>query len=195
MSSHLLLILGLLFPLISWLTLAGSWWTARRSGGHSSPVLVPFVGPLVLTWWLWQQGARGWTFALPWVLDIGTVMFLYVLPRLVAEEWRTSRFTRVLALTGSQGVAQVRISLHSGGHYLLKKRWNRAPGELGTIALSEPGTYVQGAAGSLELRSHAGKVRRLALDADHGYLVSDPGDAGDRSLDGWRLQASVERSP
>lgn len=189
MSSHILLILGLLFPLISWLTLACSWWAARRSGGHSSAVLVPFVGPLVLTWWLWQQGAGGWVLALPWVLDIGTVVFLPMLPPLVAEAWRTSRFTRVQALTGSQGVAQVHISLHSGGHYLLKKRWTRAPGEPGTIALSEPGTYVQGATGSLELRSHAGKVRRLALDTDHGYQVYDPGDAGDRSLDGWLLQA------
>lgn len=195
MISHVLLILGLLFPLISWLTLACSWWTARRSDGHSSAVLIPFVGPLVLTWWLWLQGVQDWTFALPWVLDIGTVLFLFVLPRLVADAWRTSRFTRVLAVAGSQGIESVDISFHSGGHYLLKKRWNRAPGELGTIALSEPGTYVQGAAGSLELRSHAGKVRRLALDADHGYQVSDPGDAGDRSLDGWRLQASVERSP
>lgn len=195
MTSHVLLILGLLFPLISWLTLAVSWWVARRSGGHSSAVLIPFAGPLVLTWWLWQQEARGWIFALPWVLDIGTVLFLFMLPRLVAEAWQTSRFTRALALIGSQGIEHVQISFHAGGHYLLLKRWTRAQRELGTVALSEAGSYTHGAANSLELCSHTGRVRRLALDVDNWYLVSDLGDPGDRSLDGWRLQVSGARSP
>jgi hypothetical protein len=81
--------LGLLFPLISYLT-AGlcllDWLLRKRS---SSPILIPLIGPLALNTWLLIAGKPLWTLVLPWILDLGTVWFFLILPRLVREWWQT----------------------------------------------------------------------------------------------------------
>lgn len=183
--STMLLAGGLLFPLISWLTFLLSVW-ASRAGRHSSGVYVPFVGPVVLDFWLAGAAAPGWSLILPWIVDIGTLFFLAWLPQLGKQLWETSRFTRVFTLNGAQGIQTADFSFHRGGNYQLWIRWQRAPGELGMLAIGEQGTYVQHDR-QLELRSDGRRERILVATGD-AYVVSDSGPQGDAQLQRWHLQ-------
>jgi hypothetical protein len=125
------------------------------------------------------------------VLDIGTVAFAIVLPRLLREFWNTSAFTRMLTLSGANDAQSVVLTLHSTGHYLIKKSWDLAKGDVGISGLAESGTFwVEG--GAFELKSDFGRRRRLVGDVDHGFLVDDRVE--DRpewraySLQGWLLK-------
>ena len=127
--------------------------------------------------------------AAPWIADIGTLLFAISAPSLIKEFWNYSRYTRVMLLTGTANDQQVEISLHKGSRYVLKRRWKRSPGELGVVALSEPGTFQEGE-GGLTLLSHAGRPRMLAYDG-HDYVVADSGDSSHYNLYGWRLRANA----
>jgi len=181
----MLLACGLLFPLISWLTFVISVIQAR-AGRHSSGVYIPLVGPVVLDVWLAGTAAPGWTLCLPWLLDIGTLFFFAATPHWCAQWWKTSKFTRVFALNGVQGNQTVEISFHRGGHYLLWMRWQRAPGEIGILALGDTGSYLE-RDGRIDLRSHTGRERAFIAAGD-GYLASDPGSQVEPQLQGWHLQ-------
>jgi hypothetical protein len=183
--STILLAGGLLFPLISWLTFLFSVRDAQ-AGRHSSGVYVPFVGPVLLDLWLAGTAAPGWSLILPWLFDIGTLFFLAWLPYACRGWWETSRYTRVFTLDGAQGIQTAEFSFHKGGNYYLWIRWQRAPGELGLVALGEHGTYVQRDR-QLELLSHTGRERVLVATGD-AYLVSDPGPQDNSQLQSWRLQ-------
>jgi hypothetical protein len=183
--SYTLLASGLLFPLISWITFLLSVWTAR-AGRHSSGVYVPFVGPVLLDVWLAGAAAPGWSLILPWILDIGTLFFFAWLPRLGKELWETSRFTRVITLNGAQGNQTAEFSFHRGGNYQLWIRWQRAPGELGLLAVGDPGTFVKRDR-QLELISHTGRERALVATGD-AYVVNDTGPQDHYHLQGWHLQ-------
>ncbi|QTD43769.1 hypothetical protein [Ottowia testudinis] len=159
----LLLFAALIFPFISWATLLGSYWTARqRKGQGSSCVFVPFIGPLLLNVYLSGRGFHGAIHLLPWIADAGTVMVACAMPRLVRNEWRTSRFTRLFTLKATGGAMQAKITFHTHGHYALTKQWQRRAGETGIISLGEVGTYVQRADGLL-LISDQGPERFLRL--------------------------------
>ncbi len=144
---------------------------------------------MLITLYLISSGHHGWVLAVPWIADIGTLHFAISGPRLFREFWTFSRYTRVMKLTGSASGQQVEISLHKGSRYLLEWRWKRAAGELGTTALSEPGTYREGE-GSLLLLSDAGRTRVLARDGPV-FAVADPGSSVECNLDGWRLRADA----
>ena len=85
-----LLIAGLLFPMISLLSGAGSLLHQWRHKSYASPVFIPFVGPLLLTIWVISAHKPLGLIALAWVCDIGTVAFLAAGPRLVKDWWHTS---------------------------------------------------------------------------------------------------------
>lgn len=167
-----LLIAGLIFPAISLLTGVGSLLHRWRTKKYSSPVFVPFVGPILLTCWVMVDHRPFWLIAVVWVADIGTLMFLAVSPRLVADWWRTSCFTKILTLRGSKGIQSAVITLHSSGHYLLKKSWNRPPGEIGILGLGEPGTYVC-KDDNYELTAHHGLHRTLRKIDETTYRVEE----------------------
>lgn len=185
-----LLIAGLIFPTLSLLTYVASLATRWRHGRYASPVFIPFIGPVLLTRWVFVDGHSSWVIPLVWLLDLGTVAFLIVLPRLTWEWWQISAFTRLMILRGSHGIENAILSLHRGGRYFLRKSWDRTQGELGIVGLRETGTFI--ADGEiLALKSNHGLNRRIQRIATNTFDVSELGDnrleLRDYSLHGWRM--------
>lgn len=71
------LAVGLIFPLLSWVTypITIFQWVVKKK--RVSPIAVPIVGPILLTVWVILECYPRWTIALVWILDPGTIMFLY----------------------------------------------------------------------------------------------------------------------
>lgn len=81
----MLLAVGLFFPVIRLLTLALSGRGQRRTGKYSSAVLIPIIGPTLLSLWIQHRGIhRGWI-PFVWLDDPGSLSLLIVLPRLLRE--------------------------------------------------------------------------------------------------------------
>lgn len=186
-----LIMAGCLFPLIAWSTFAMSWYAAVREKRHVSGVYIPFAGPLLLDAALARSSMPGWTMLLPWVFDLGTVMFFFALPTMAAHMWQTSRFTRLFTFTGDNGSARVALSFHRGGHYLLTIAWHHAPGTVGPIRLGEPGTYTREPDGTFILRCGDERTRTIVAEGT-GHRVIDGGAAGYSQLDGWRLSGAPD---
>ena len=187
-----LLIAGLIFPALSLLTAVGSLLSHLRRQKHSSPLFLPLIGPIPLTIWVLLAHKALWMIALFWVTDLGTVAFLAASPRLIAEWWRTSSFTRILMLNGTHDEQKAVLTLHSTGHYLLKKFWSRPPGQIGIVGLSEPGTFTHNGS-EFVLISHVG-LRRILKTAESGAYHVDEDNIRDPkllnySLNGWILKA------
>ena len=188
-----LLVAGLFFPALGLLTAILSAWTSWRFQRHVSSIFVPFVGPILLTCWIvigeWPRSL----IPIVWFLDVGTLAFLFVTPRLFRHWWQTSSFTKRLTLQGSIGIETATITLHRGSHYLLKKNWNRPPGTLGIGSLGEFGTYVEIDNG-YELKAHHGLRRVLRSISDQAsersFSVSEdsPSKENANSLEGWILK-------
>jgi len=187
-----LFVAGLIFPVLSLLTGIASLLSRRSDQKHSSAVFVPFIGPGLLTCWVLVGHRPLWLIPILWIADIGTLAFLAVAPRLIADWWRLSSFTRILTLSGKQGIESAIITLHSSGHYLLKKSWNRPPGEMGIVSLGEPGTFVH-TDDHYELTAHHGMRRILRGIDETTYRVEENPPAKeelrDYSLDGWLLRS------
>jgi hypothetical protein len=184
--NNVFLILGLIFPLLSWFTLicgAIQHWRTKKS---SSGIYIPFIGPILIDIWFVSVGSQSWTLIVPWVLDIGTLSFLWVLPRLIADAWQTSRFTRTFLFVGSEGNQTVGISLHKSGRYMLRKKWQRPPNELGITSLGEPGTFEVDR-NDFILTSHVG-WKRIIRKQDKEFFIRDTESEGDYRLDGWNLE-------
>ena len=188
-----LLIAGLFFPGLSLLTAPVSAWQSWRYQRHVSPIFIPFVGPILLTCWIILDQRPLWAIPIVWLLDIGTLMFLLVTPRLIRDWWQTSSFTRRLKLQGSVGIEAATLTFHTGGRYLLEKCWNRPPETNGIIGLGEIGTYVEINSG-YELTAHHG-LRRVLRSIDNqtperSFSVSEdsPSKENANSLEGWVLK-------
>jgi len=186
-----LLIVGLIFPGISLLTGIGSLVCHWRHKKHSSPVFLPFVGPVLLTSWGIFAHQPLWFIAIAWVADIGTLAFLAASPQLIRDWWHTSSYTRILALNGNEDNQRAIITLHSTGHYLLKKSWSREPGQTGIVGLGEPGTFTQ-LDNRYELTSHVGLRRVLRKTDQTAYRVEEEKlpteELRNYSLSGWVLR-------
>jgi hypothetical protein len=195
MSSLLtaLLIAGLIFPVLSLITLIGSLLTQWMHKKYSSPAFVPFVGPVLLTAWVIFAHESPWLIAVFWIADLGTLAFLAASPRLISEWWQTSSFTKTLTLTGNRDEQDAILTIHSTGHYLLKKSWRRPPGQAGIVGLGEPGRFTQNG-NDFELTSHVGLRRLLKRTATNAYAVQEDEirDANlvNYSLNGWELDAA-----
>lgn len=167
-----LLACGLLFPALSLATVVISGIHKKKTGKHASPVMVPFVGPVFLTAWILLSDRSLWLVPAAWLVDIGTIYTLILAPRLFSEWWRTSSFTRIMTLKGERENQTAALSLHSKGHYLLRKEWKREPGEPGTVSLGEPGTY-SGERNRYELISFHGVKRVLLLNTSGCFKVEE----------------------
>lgn len=133
-----LLVGGLIFPalsLFSWLIACVDRLVHKR---NSSAIFIPIIGPVLLTCWVVLADEPIWWALVFWLTDLGTLAFLAVSPQLLRDWWRTSSFTRVLTLHGSHENQAAVISLHSTGHYLLRKSWSRPLGQAGVVGLGEP---------------------------------------------------------
>ena len=189
--AHYLLLAGLFFPVISLLTSiasAATWYWSRR---HSSAVLVPYIGPFLLTCWVILIGKKLWTIPLFWILDLGTVAFTVALPGFIREWWEFSEYTRTMALKGTLANEQVIVTFHKSGRYLMKKSWSRQNGEFGIMSLGELGSFIANGK-NFTLESHHGVMRKLLREADGSFTVEesniDRPEFGNYSLRGWRLQ-------
>lgn len=184
MSSNILFV-GLLFPLLGWLTFALSRIQYARTGRASSGIYIPFIGPILIDIWLFAIAAPTWTLLIPWIADIGTIAFVYMTPRLLHEFWRTSCFTRIAVLEGMMSNMHVRVSLHRNAHYLLEKRWSRPPNETGILKFSEIGTY-RDEGSTITLTSSVGAIRRLQKQCND-YVAEDTELHGPGQINGWTL--------
>lgn len=170
--AYTLLVLGLLFPALSLFTVILSLldqWLYMR---HSSPVFVPLIGPILLTSWGFLTQAPIWLVPVFWVADIGTLTFLAVAPGLIRGWWQISPFTRIATLEGSRDIESAVITLHSTGHYVLKKTWKRPAGEIGIVGLGEGGTFVRSVDG-YELNADHGVHRALRETPNGAYAVEE----------------------
>jgi hypothetical protein len=183
---------GLLFPALSLLMLFASLVTSWRSGRSTSLVLIPCIGPVLLTSWILVRGYSGWFIPLVWLLDPGTVIFLPVLPWLIRDCWQFSVFTRIMILRGRQGMQRAVLTIHRGGRYLLTKSWDRPSNELGIVGLGEPGSFVDGGE-TLTLLSNHGLRRLLRRVTPDAFDVEEPDEErrelSNYSLRGWRLES------
>lgn len=191
-STIVIIAVGLIFPVISLLSGIASLIARVRYKKHASPVFIPFIGPLMLTGLIVFDGYPLWLIPIVWIADIGTVAFLWVIPRLIAEWWAHSRFTRILVLEGTHENQSALLTLHSTGHYLLKKKWQRARGEMGIIELGEPGTFTSSKDG-YRLVAHHGLRRTLRAQGGGSFVVEeeDRDDFSTRnySLKHWHFKA------
>lgn len=152
-----ILVVGLIFPAISWLSIIVKMLQYVLTKKSSSEVYIPFIGPILIDIWIVAVDGPVWTLVIPWIADIGTIMFGIAMPKLVVEWWQTSPFNRTFVLVGTKANQAVEISFHKGGHYVLQKNRTRRLNEVGVIALSEPGTYEENE-DTITLTSHTGGI-------------------------------------
>lgn len=185
------LYIGIATPFLSLLTGLISLIHYWRFKSHASPIFIPLIGPLCLSGLVLYFGKPLWLIPIVWITDVGTVAFLWMSPRTITDWWNVSALTRILNLRGSQGIQSAVLTLHSTGHYFLKKSWERSPGEWGICGLGESGTYRRTESG-FDLVAHHGLCRTLRTAANGTYLVeeeqSDAASGGDSSLKDWTLQ-------
>ena len=110
----LFLVVGLGLTCMNWACLFGSWVRKR----YISPV---FPAPSVLTALglaLLDRTRSFWWIGL--LTDYTLFVLLVVAPRLAADAWRTSRFTRVQRFRAEDGPGRFELSLHRGARFLLR---------------------------------------------------------------------------
>lgn len=190
LSSESILVLGVLFPVISLLTIIASLRYSTPEH-YVSPVLIPFFGPLLLSGWVIMGNHPIWLIPVFCLCDLGTLLYLAAGPSLIREWWATSKYTLVLKLHGSSGVESVVLSLHQSGRYSMTKTWQRIRGQLGPMSIGEPGTYRR-VAGTITLLSHLGTKRTLTSQDESTYIVQEESplkpDQATLSLSGWLLE-------
>ncbi len=104
---------GVFVTILNWTALFAS----RRRNRHIS-MAAPF--PSVLTALglaLYEHTRAYWWVGL--LTDYTLFAFVAVLPRLIAEQWQTSRFTRIRLLQAEEPARRLTLSLHRGGHFHL----------------------------------------------------------------------------
>lgn len=109
-----LIAIGVALSLLNWACLLGSW----RSKRHISPA---FPAPSVLTAMglaLLVETRSYWWVGL--LTDYTFFGLLIAGPSLIAGAWRTSSFTRIQALHAQDAPRRFELSLHHGGHFLLR---------------------------------------------------------------------------
>jgi hypothetical protein len=115
--AFILIGVGVLFSLLNWLFLFGSWFSKR----YMSPAL---PAPSILTALglaLHDQTRPYWWLGL--LTDYTLVALVIAIPRLAVEVWRTSRFTRLKLLIAEDPPRRFQLSLHRGGHFLLQAKF------------------------------------------------------------------------
>lgn len=85
MLATTLLVLGLIFPVLSWATAIAAAFESRRTGRGVSAVLIPYIGPILLTCWIFTADKPWWTIPIVWLLDLGTVVITIMLPRIIRD--------------------------------------------------------------------------------------------------------------
>lgn len=177
-----LLVLGLLFPVISCLSTIISLIDRWKHKKHSSPLYIPFIGPVLLTIWIISSHSHLWLVLIAWICDIGTIAFMIASPRLILDWWNTCSFTRILNLHSSYGIQRAKLSFHSTGRYFLHKEWHHPPGEYGTISVGDGGHFVR-KGDVIEMTSDWGWSRKIHLISDNCFKVIEEINVRDKNPD------------
>ncbi len=198
-----LVVFGVFIQLLSALTGLICWRRPKGLSESFSPLLVPLLGPLLLTLAIHLNGWPWWLIPIAWLTDLGTLVLLWFLPSIIRQAWKTSRFTCVLLLKGSVENAQAVLTFHTSGNYLLEKRWVRPKGEEGIVGMGEEGTYTRTESGfrlnsdeqvdrSIEREGIAYLIERKLVRTEEGYLVVEETDLPERwvyhTLRNWVFQ-------
>ena len=113
-AAYILLGVGVGFSLLNWACLFGSWFSKR----HISPVFPAPSGFTALGLALLDQTRAYWWAGL--LTDYTFFELLIAAPSVAADAWRTSSFTRVQLLRAEDAPRRLELSLHRGGHFLLR---------------------------------------------------------------------------
>ena len=111
---------GAAVSLLNWAGLFAAWRRQRRA----SPV---FPGPSVFTALglaLLEATRPYWWMGL--LSDYTIFRLLLVAPAAIAAAWRTSSFPRIALLQAEDAARRFELSLHRGGHFLLRARFEPA---------------------------------------------------------------------
>jgi hypothetical protein len=193
--ADLLLPLGLVCPVLSWLSVMTGFLATKSAGRGISPVFVPIIGPVLLTAFIIVKEHPHWLIPVSWTLDIGTMAFFVVFPALVWDWWTHSKFTQLVSMQGRSGIEQVHLTLHKRERYCLNKVWNRNRHDLGIVGLGESGRFSSTDDGILLIASF-GLRRHLKRTGPTTYLVQEQedqtSDTRNYSIDGWSLTADRE---
>lgn len=180
---YLHFIIGSIFPLIAWISFILARIDRIRTGKRSSAVFIPFIGPVLINIGSAQEAHTLWLFLLPWLLDIGTLVWIAALPKLLKEAWNHSHWNQRLNLKGGRGRCSVALKLQKNKGYLLHANWTSENNEYGIVQISETGTYALSDNGDIQLTNHSGMIRVLRY-ADDLYFCLDDNPNEEHSLDG-----------
>lgn len=171
-----LLLMGLFFPVVSWVTLPLAWWTSRKTGRHCSAVMIPVIGPICLTLWLLVAKHSVWLIPLVWILDPATALFLWVFLWKVPCDWIHERRTCIARFQGKRGRHAVKLSLYEDGSYTLEHDWRLSLRELGVTSSREIGHFSK-LGDEFELVSPDKPVRILRGTADKDFELIEKVEA------------------
>ncbi|ADG66237.1 hypothetical protein Plim_0387 [Planctopirus limnophila DSM 3776] len=189
--SKVLLGLGFFFPVVSFVTLILAAIESRRTGRNCSAILIPLIGPIALTGWVLVTGRSSWFIPLVWITDLGTVLFLCVLPWIIIEAWRISRWTLLKRFDATHRQASATLTLHRHGYYFLRRTWVRTAGSFGPVSAGETGRYLESYDRIVMTSDDGTEGRQLLRHEDGHWIMHDPIEAQfqeDYSLDGWKFQ-------
>jgi hypothetical protein len=184
MDSNIVLIIGCIFPALSWITFVGSFISEKVTGKHSSPVFIPIIGPVLINLWSLELSQPLWAYILPWILDLGTLSFAYILPGLFKETWQFSKFTKLMTVVSQLDNQTVKLSLQKNNSYIIRYSWSREEGELGILATNDFGTFEKVEDSKFLLTSHTDKIRILEKINDEYHCI-DKESEGDLNLNGY----------
>ena len=195
-AAFILIGVGVLFSLLNWWCLFGSWLSKR----HISPV---FPAPSVLTaigMALHDQTRPYWWLGL--LTDYTLIALVIAIPLMIVEAWRTSRFTRVQLLRAENEPRRLELSLHSGGHFLLRATFEPPmPRDAHGTCVSSfgaVGSWQKLTDGQIRLWGYRGERVLTLIRTDAAYVAHEehypvgieyPYDA----LDGLMFRPSAER--
>lgn len=181
-----ILFVGLFFPIISWVSLIITQLLLKYKNKYSSAILTPLIGPILLNIWMYMTDKAIWMYPIPWVLDIGTLPFLIMLPKQIKDEWSLSSYTQIFSISSTVGLQSTKISFHKSGKYLIKFRWKRIEKDFGIIATNDFGKFNKLRDGNYVLTSHTGNIITLKKE-DNSYHCIDSSKDNNINLDGWIL--------
>jgi hypothetical protein len=164
-----LIAIGIGLSLLNWLCLLSSLLRGRFFYAvFPAPSLLTAIGLAIL------DSTRPY-----WWVGLFTDHTLFGLlastPRLVADAWRLSSFTRQQLLTASDGPRHFTLSLHRNGYFLLRGTFD--PGvpsnEHGAFinSFGAPGRWEQTSDGQLRLWSYRGD-RELMLQSNSSFYIA-----------------------
>jgi len=123
--------------ILNWAMVYSSWRTSRS---HSA---VPLIGAALCGFGLLiipLLRSYAWAVVL---IDYGTLIFFYSLPRIIREMWQTSHYNLVAQYHGSSGPLAVCIRLFQRGIFTIDYHIQRNPDQAGLVRSSNVGTWRQ----------------------------------------------------